>query len=61
MVVESEMRELEKEMKVEKDKEEAIERKIREGNRGRLITKTKNGDRKRRKIDDEQFISIRKI
>ena len=55
------MRELEKEMKAEKDKEEAIERKIREGNRGRLITKTKNGDRKRRKIDDEQFISIRKI
>ena len=61
MVVESEMRELEKEMKAEKDKEEAIERKIREGNRGRLITKTNNGDRKRRKNDDEQFISIRKI
>ena len=48
-------------MKAEKDKEEAIERKIREGNRGRLITKTNNGDRKRRKNDDEQFISIRKI
>ena len=51
-------------MKVEKDKEdkeEAIERKIREGNRGRLITKTNRGDTKRKKVDDEQFISKRKV
>ena len=62
---ESEMRELEKEMKEEKAKDEAIEKEIRdlrkERNRARLITEKNGADKKRRKIDEEQFISIRKI
>ena len=62
---EIEMRELEKEMKVEKAKDEAIEKEIRElrkeRNRGRLITEKNGADEKRRKIEEEKFISIRKI
>ena len=51
-------------MKIEKEKDEKIEKEIRElrkeRNKGRLIPEKNTNLSKRRKIDEEQYISIRK-
>ena len=54
--------EYEKELKIDKDKEERIETEIRqlqkERNRARLVTEKNQQPKKRQKIDEENYISI---
>ena len=58
-----EYRELEKEIKIEKEKEDIIEMKIRnlrkEKNKARLITEKNHQPRKKQKLDETNYISIR--
>ena len=62
---EKEMKEFEKAAKIEKEKEEKMEREIRElrkeRNRARLITEKNQRPKKRQKIDEENYISIRSV
>ena len=62
---EKEMKEFEKAAKIEKEKEEKMEREIRElrkeRNRARLITEKNQRPKKRQKIDEDNYISIRSV
>ena len=62
---EKEIKEYEKELRIEKEKDEKLEKEIRamrkERNRARLVTEKNNRPNKKLKTNDENYVSIRQV